>query len=133
MSNFQSDSLDIASLCANQRRRWQTGERVSVEEYLNEYPELGSHPDGLLDLLYNEVLLREELGDQPTSKEYISRFPAFEIELRDQFEVHEIITGKVGSSQEFHLACNVNSTLSANRIDTQIDSSNSEISRLPIS
>ena len=40
MSDLPSDSANVAFLRADQRRRWQAGERVCVEEYLTDYPEL---------------------------------------------------------------------------------------------
>src|SRR5262249_18363791 len=59
--------------------------------YLAERPALQSDPDGLLDLIYQEMLLREESGDTPRLPEYLARFPQFEAELRRLFEVHQVV------------------------------------------
>src|SRR5262249_44706200 len=45
--------------------------------------------DGLLDLIYNEIVLREERGDKPQLEEYVRRFPQHAEQLRWQFSVHE--------------------------------------------
>ena len=59
-----------------------------MESYLERQPALGDDSEGLLDLIYNEVVLREEAGDEPQLEEYLGRFPRFRDELRLQFQVH---------------------------------------------
>src|SRR5256885_13552059 len=59
---------------ADQLRRWQCGERVLVEHYLERLPRLGDDTEALLDLIFSEILLREELGEQPMADEYVGRF-----------------------------------------------------------
>lgn len=44
-----------------------------------------------LDLIYQEVLLREELNERPVVQEYIARFPTLAEELRLQFALDEAI------------------------------------------
>src|SRR5262245_59313500 len=81
----------IAELQEDQRARWQRGERPLVEAYLEQHPALRTDPDGVLDLIYNEVLLREEAGEPPALDEYLRRFPQFAGPLRDQFEIHGVL------------------------------------------
>jgi tetratricopeptide (TPR) repeat protein len=81
----------VASLCQDQRRRWRRGESATVETYLEQFPGLGSNPDGLLDLIYNEIVLREESGERPRLEEYLGRFGRLGPQLRELFEVHEAI------------------------------------------
>jgi tetratricopeptide (TPR) repeat protein len=80
-----------ASLCLDQRSRWRRGESVLVESYVEQFPMLQSNPDGLLDLIYNEIVLREENGEQPRLEEYLRRFGQFEPQLRQLFEVHKAL------------------------------------------
>jgi serine/threonine protein kinase/tetratricopeptide (TPR) repeat protein len=80
-----------ASLCLDQRQRWQHGESVRVEIYLERFPTLRSNPDSLLDLIYNEIVLREESGEQPRLEEYLHRFGQFEPQIRQLFEVHQAL------------------------------------------
>ncbi|MFO0916515.1 MAG: WD40 repeat domain-containing serine/threonine-protein kinase [Pirellulales bacterium] len=75
----------------DQFERWRMGERPDVESYLRLVPELGSDPGRLLDVVYNEILLREAAGERPKLKEYLSRFPDLAVDLRRQFEVHSAI------------------------------------------
>jgi tetratricopeptide (TPR) repeat protein len=86
-----NEATFIPLLQADQRERWQRGDRASVESYLEQQPALQTEPDGLLDLIYSEILLREETGDQPRLPEYLQRFPQHEAELRRLFDVHETL------------------------------------------
>ena len=55
---------------AEQCECWQRGERVLVEAYLAKEPTLADDGEALLDLIYSEVLLREEHGERTTADEY---------------------------------------------------------------
>jgi tetratricopeptide (TPR) repeat protein len=87
-------------LRVDQRCRWQRGEPVRVESYLEQHPSLHSDPDGVLDLIYNEIVLREESGDTPQVEEYLDRFGSFGEQLRRLFEVHRAL----GKSWSGHAA-----------------------------
>jgi serine/threonine protein kinase/predicted Zn-dependent protease len=86
-----SDATPLHSLPQDQRRRWQSGERVRVEAYLNEIPTLAGKSELVLDLIYNEIVLREECGEGPQFAEYEQRFPALAGEIRRLFEVHRAL------------------------------------------
>lgn len=79
----------IARIRTEQRGQWQSGHRVPIESYLGECSEADT--ETILDLIYSEVLLREELGDEPTAAEYVSRFPAYSAQLVRQFELHALL------------------------------------------
>jgi serine/threonine protein kinase len=73
------------TLLTELRRRWEAGERVRVEALLNDRPELQADHALLLDLIYQEVILRESHGDQPVLAEYLQRFPHLVEQLQIQF------------------------------------------------
>jgi eukaryotic-like serine/threonine-protein kinase len=81
----------VSQFCLDQRRRWLRGERPRVETYLERQPALLDQPDVILDLIYNEIVLREETGETPALADYLKRFPQFADQLRVQFKVHEAI------------------------------------------
>jgi tetratricopeptide (TPR) repeat protein len=81
----------LSRLHEEQRARWERGARVPVEAYLGWYPALRADETALLDLIYNEVLLREEAGEVPQLDEYLARFPHLADPLREQFEVHRAL------------------------------------------
>ena len=78
-------------LIQNHRQRWHNGQRLSVEAFLEQFPPTVLDDDELLDLIYNEVVLREEDGESPELAEYLRRFPQFAGELRAQFEIHRAL------------------------------------------
>lgn len=77
----------LAAMLDEQRRTWRRGERELVETFLLRVPELKTDRSGLLDLIYNEIVLREEVGERPTHQEYLGRFPDLREDLALQFEV----------------------------------------------
>jgi eukaryotic-like serine/threonine-protein kinase len=78
----------MSVILIDQRERWTKGERPPVETYLRDVPELSTDREGLLDFIYQEVLLREESGDVPSADDYARRFPDLNADLKIQFEVH---------------------------------------------
>ena len=82
---------DLGVLQEDLRRRWERADRVLVEEYLSADALANTAPDDLLDLIYHEVMIREEFGEHPALGEYLERFPQFTGQLRDQFEVHQAL------------------------------------------
>jgi hypothetical protein len=79
----------LALLRADQQRRWLLGQPVRVEDYLAALPALRAREDVVLDLVRNEVLLREQAGDTPTLEEYLGRFSQLETALRRSFAWHK--------------------------------------------
>ncbi|WP_165073888.1 serine/threonine-protein kinase [Paludisphaera rhizosphaerae] len=80
-----------ARLMQEHRDLWRRGERLRVEEFLKNLGRKRVAPADLLDLVYGEVLLREEDGETPEMQEYLDRFPEHADELRAQFEVHDAL------------------------------------------
>jgi tetratricopeptide (TPR) repeat protein/tRNA A-37 threonylcarbamoyl transferase component Bud32 len=81
----------LAVLRADQHRRWRQGQRLPVETYLERMPAVRDDGEAVLDLVYSEVLLREEAGERPQLEEYLRRFPALEASLRLQFDLHRAV------------------------------------------
>src|SRR5260370_936230 len=54
----------VEVLCIDQWQRWQQGDRIPAETYLEMHPLLGSHPEAAFDLVYGEFLLRQECVSQ---------------------------------------------------------------------
>jgi WD40 repeat protein/serine/threonine protein kinase len=83
----------IEALRAEQRRCWQDGTRVLAESYLQQHRTLRDDAEGALELVYNEVLLREQRGEAPRLEEYQQRFPQLAGQLEPLFEVHRALEG----------------------------------------
>ncbi len=86
---MKTDAVRLSeSLREDQRTRWRRGDAVRVETYLERCPELRDAPEAVLDLIYNEMVLRQEAGHTPELEEYLRRFPPFAEQLPLLFEVH---------------------------------------------
>jgi hypothetical protein len=85
-------SAVVAGLVEEQRRRWQQGERILVEAFLERQPELRDNTEAVLDLIYNEFLRREERGEKPQLADYVQRFPHLAGPLQMQFAVDRALT-----------------------------------------
>ncbi|MCE9560780.1 MAG: protein kinase [Planctomycetes bacterium] len=73
-----------------QSQAWLTGSSPSIEELLEGSP-LRHDPEAQLDVIYNEIVLREERGEQPTVDEYAHRYPHLRRELEQHLEVHRAL------------------------------------------
>jgi tRNA A-37 threonylcarbamoyl transferase component Bud32 len=79
-------------LRAHLHRCWRDGRPLRAEEYREHLPQLQCDDGLFLDLLWSEVLLREELGEGPDRAEYEQRFPRFAAELRHRFALRQAPT-----------------------------------------
>ncbi len=76
--------VDLRRLLQRQRDEWRRGAPTPLEELIRQTPD----PEAALDLIYNELVIREELGQTPTLEEYQERFPHLADQLADQLAVH---------------------------------------------
>ncbi len=87
-----SEPAPLVEVLLRQREAWQSGARPLVEDFLRDYPHLAESADAVLDLIYNETVLREERRETVTLEEYLARFPQLEGPLRIQFEVDSALS-----------------------------------------
>src|SRR5262249_19255192 len=83
----------VAALVVELRQRWQQGERIRVEALLERRPEFAADAEVVLDLVYNEFLLREAAGEAPQLSEYRQRFPHLAEQLQIVFAVDRALAG----------------------------------------
>jgi serine/threonine protein kinase len=76
----------VALIKADLSRRWRTGDRKQVEQYLTEWPELCGKPAIAKELLEEECLTRAAIDSLPTRDELRSRFP----EVADEIDLETI-------------------------------------------
>jgi serine/threonine protein kinase len=81
-----------------QRNRWKIGDFVSVEALVRENPGLGSSKPALMELVYGEIVLREENKEKPKVEEYVERFPQISEAIVRQFQVHHSLEEDYGNS-----------------------------------
>jgi serine/threonine protein kinase len=79
--------------------QWQRGECVSVEAFLGRLAPSAASKQVVLDLIYKEVLLREDRGESLSLNEYQRRFPQYGSELEPMFDVHLLMRENVADRQ----------------------------------
>jgi WD40 repeat protein len=106
----EPDRQRMELLLAEQTRRWRAGAPQPVEVLVAGLT--GVSEAGLLDLIYNEILLREQENAKPIVEEYQKRFPQLASQLRVQFELDRLLhSGGASTTTEGQ----ANSTLEAKR------------------
>jgi tRNA A-37 threonylcarbamoyl transferase component Bud32/tetratricopeptide (TPR) repeat protein len=81
-----TESVELAALLrVEQRTRWQRGDRVPVEAYLQLHPTLRTDPHAVVDLIWGEVILRRRRGESPQLEEYLQRFEQWGAAIRERF------------------------------------------------
>ncbi|MFO1043791.1 MAG: serine/threonine-protein kinase [Planctomycetaceae bacterium] len=84
----------LDSILDQQRHLLMTGQRPSVESLLAGST-LESDREAQLDLVYNEVVVLEELGENPVIDDYLVQFPHLEQDLKVHFEIHRAVNGSL--------------------------------------
>jgi hypothetical protein len=75
----------------DQRSHWEQGDRVRVEDYLRQQPDLADDEELLVDFICHEVLLAQEWGESGGWEDYRRRFPRFASQLRQQEDLHQAL------------------------------------------
>jgi tetratricopeptide (TPR) repeat protein len=78
----------LAVLRVDQSERFRIAQWVRAETYLEAFPVVRDDPEGAVDLIFSEFLLREEKGERPAPEEYAERFPHHAEELKLQIDLH---------------------------------------------
>lgn len=87
----QSLSDQIEMLAGELRSRWRSGNRVGIEALGSTVEQVAKNEEQLLDLIYHEVLIREEFGERPKLEDFTTRFPLHVERLQRLFAVHGAI------------------------------------------
>ncbi len=72
--------------------RWADGARPLAEEYFDRHADLWQHPDAALELLAEELALRDEYGLPATASELETRFPRWQPQVQALFNCHRVLS-----------------------------------------
>jgi serine/threonine protein kinase len=78
---------------------WRAGERPLVEDYLARHPELAQRPEAAARLIYEEVCLRESLGQEASWQQVMDRFPQWRCELEMLLDCHELLGQEIAGPE----------------------------------
>jgi hypothetical protein len=90
-ASLPPSSTLVERLAQDLGQRWRAGQRPLVEEYLALFPELGNHPQAVVELIYEELCLRQEHGQERAAAEVLRRFPQWQEQLRVLLACHDLL------------------------------------------
>ena len=102
----------------DQHERWRWGDAIAVEVYLDRYPVLKNHPEGV-NLIFDEIQLRQERGESVPLDEYYRRFPEYAARIWEHARTQ---TAASDESQRY---------LASRAVRPQIASTSSEVTPRP--
>jgi len=73
------------------RASWQSSEALSAASLLADHPAIAADPALAMDVIYAEILLREESGESPAEDEYTNQFPDLCEPIARQFQLHRAL------------------------------------------
>lgn len=84
----------VSRLADEMIARWHGGEHPPAEEYFDRHPELWLHPDAALELIAEELALREEHGRSITVNELAGRFPRWQQQVETLWHCQKVLPCK---------------------------------------
>lgn len=81
----------VEQLVEEMGRRWQGGERPVAEEFFDRYPEFWEQPEAALELIAEELSLRQEFGEETDAAELERRFPRWQRPVRTLARCHQLL------------------------------------------
>ncbi len=91
----QLPTISVSELAAvmrmDLRQRLRCGEQLGAGDYLTRFPQLLDDASLVIDLIYTEFLVREELGERLHLSLLQQQFPQYAAELTAQVEFHYAI------------------------------------------
>jgi serine/threonine protein kinase len=93
----QEQHLALCSLIKTDLRcRFERGQTVEVNRYLDCFPDLRQSDSRVISLIYEEFCLREELGHAPEVEAFCDRYPAWKDSLQSQLQYHKLFSKAAG-------------------------------------
>jgi serine/threonine protein kinase len=86
----EADAL-VERLAEEMDRRWRSGERPLAEDYLDRHPDLWHQPGAAVELIYEEISLRREYGEEAPLSLFLRRFPPWEQQLLVLLGCHQLL------------------------------------------
>src|SRR5262249_47190850 len=88
-------------LAVEMAEAWERGGRPLARHYLDGHPELGESPPSAARLIYEEICLREGLGQEVSWEAMLERFPRWRGELEILLDCHQLVATAVPGSPAF--------------------------------
>jgi tetratricopeptide (TPR) repeat protein len=95
----RSDSSAVGRLADELADRWRRGERPVAEELLDRDPRLWDRPDAALELLAEELALRDEYGLPASAADLTARFPRWQAQVLALLECHRVLGPRIAAPE----------------------------------
>ncbi|HSQ56340.1 MAG TPA: phosphotransferase, partial [Gemmata sp.] len=89
----------VSRIAVEMADSWRKGERPRTEDYLDRYPELWERPSAALELIAEELAVREEYGEPISPSMLARRFPRWRDQVRALGDCHREMGGRPGISR----------------------------------
>lgn len=86
----------VDKLASEMAEAWRRGERPLAEDYLRSHVELAQDPEAAVELIYEEICLRQETGEKADPTAIFHRFPQYERELQAVLACHALVAPPLG-------------------------------------
>lgn len=81
----------VEALCREMAESWHSGERIAAEAYLARIPESLENTEDAVRLVYEEICLRQEVGEEVDASDLAARFPQWAEELAVLLDCHRLL------------------------------------------
>lgn len=72
--------------------RIRRGDKASCESIFVAFPQICQDKEAVLEVIYTEFVLRQELGQELKVNDWINRFPQWSHDLEELFQVHDLVS-----------------------------------------
>jgi eukaryotic-like serine/threonine-protein kinase len=95
------DSVDssLESLISEQVKAWMRGDRPPIKLLVDRHPAIFDQPKALVELVNQEIVLRQIRGETPRPGDYLIDFPHLAEPLARLFEVHSAVSNLPESNE----------------------------------
>ncbi|HEX3659022.1 MAG TPA: protein kinase [Pirellulales bacterium] len=83
-----------ANVIRQMAEAWRLGQPIPAEQWLAEHPELAGQSQSAVRIVYEEICLRQEQGEDVDSVEFYRRFPQWQSELEVLLDCHRLVEGE---------------------------------------
>jgi hypothetical protein len=87
----------VERLAENMAERWRKGDRPLAEEYLDRHPQLSNLPEAALQLVSEEIYLRQESGQETSAADLVCRFPQWRREVQALLSCHSLLASQLAA------------------------------------
>ncbi len=91
-ANGEAENPLMGNALSELQRRFLSNDERPCESVMQQFPQIADDKEAMLELIYTEFVLREERGQATAVDDWVRRFPAWDQDLHQLFEVHNHVS-----------------------------------------